>query len=98
MPVCTDQQVGWISDTIAFARARGLKTIEPSAETEAEWMAHHEEISEPTLIGQNRNSWYRLPRDSGQKRELIAYMGGLVQYRAACDSYRESGYAGFALT
>ncbi len=98
VPVCTDQQVGWISDTIAFARSKGVKTIEPTEETEAAWMAHHEEISEPTLIGQNRNSWYRLPRDDGQKRELIAYMGGLVQYRAACDGYRDSGYAGFALT
>jgi len=61
-------------------------------------MAHPEEISEPTLIGKNRNSWYRLPRSDGQKRELIAYMGGLVQYRAACDGFRESGYAGLALT
>jgi acetone monooxygenase len=95
IPVCSDQQVQWITDTIAFVRDQGLRSIEPKAETEAAWMAHHQEVSEPTLIGRNRKSWYRLPTGN---RELIAYLGGLNQYRATCEGYRASGYAGFALT
>ena len=95
IPVCSDQQVQWITDTIAFVRDQGLRSIEPKAETEAALMAHHQEVSEPTLIGRNRQSWYRLPTGN---RELIAYLGGLNQYRATCEGYRASGYEGFALT
>ncbi len=95
IPVCSDQQVQWITDTIEWVREHGARAIEPSAETEAAWMAHHAEVSEPTLIGRNRNSWYRLPTG---KRELIAYLGGLNQYRATCEDYRTSGYKGFVVT
>jgi acetone monooxygenase len=97
VPVCTDQQVNWIRDTIAFVRANGRKSIEPSAETEAAWMSHHTEVSEPTLLGQNRNTWYRLDHDDGSKGELLAYMGGIDHYRSVCDGYRASGYKGFTL-
>ncbi len=95
IPVCSDQQVQWITDTIEWVREHGARAIEPSAETEAAWMAHHAEVSEPTLIGRNRNSWYRLPTG---KRELIAYLGGLNQYRATCEDFRTSGYKGFVVT
>jgi acetone monooxygenase len=95
IPICADQQVDWISDAIAFVRQRGAATIEPQAATEAAWMAHHAEVSEPTLIGRNANSWYRLKGPGGEARELIAYMGGVNRYRELCDAYRSSGYAGF---
>ena len=95
IPICSDQQVDWISDTIAAVRRRGAATIEPSADTETAWMAHHEAVSEPTLVGANENSWYRLKDEKGEKRELIAYMGGVAHYREVCDGYRASGYDGF---
>ena len=97
VPICTDQQVDWISSTIAFVRSAGAKSIEPGKAIEDAWMAHHEEVSEPTLLGQNKNSWYRIQDDSGRKRELLAYMGGIEHYRAVCDEYRSSGYKGFSI-
>lgn len=98
VPVCVDQQCNWIADTIGFVLNRGLKAIQPSAETEAAWMAHHEAVSEPTLIGKNRNSWYRRKGPNGEDRELLAYMGGIPTYRAACEAMRASDYDGFILT
>jgi acetone monooxygenase (methyl acetate-forming) len=98
VPICTDQQVDWISDAIAFVRAKGLRTLEPSAETEEAWMTHHTAVSEPTLLGQNRNSWYRLQDEDGRRRELLAYVGGIDHYRSVCDQFRASGYQGFDLT
>ena len=96
-PVCADQQVDWISDAIHFALKHKLVSIGPKAETEAAWMAHHEEVSEPTLLGQNKHSWYRRQSADGTARELIAYVGGIPTYRLFCDGYRESNYAGFDL-
>ena len=95
LPVCSDQQVSWISDTIAFVRRTGAHSIEPSAETEDAWMAHHREVSEPTLIGRNPNSWYRLKDEEGRGGELLAYAGGVAHYRSVCDGYAASGYQGF---
>ena len=97
VPVCVDQQCNWIADAIGFVRARGLKSIQPSAAIEDEWMAHHEAVSEPTLLGQNRQSWYRRKGPDGSDRELLAYMGGIPRYREYCDRYSASGYAGFDL-
>lgn len=97
MPICAEQQVNWISEAIGFVVAGGQRAIEPSAETEQAWMQHHQEVSEPTIIGQNSNSWYRLRTADGQNRELLAYLGGIDHYRTVCDAYRNSNYAGFEL-
>ena len=94
-PVCVDQQMDWICQAIRFVRREHAKPIEPTAATENAWMPHHEAISEPTLLGQNRNCWYRREGADGTKRELLAYMGGLAQYREACDAMRNSDLAGF---
>ena len=98
VPVCIDQQCDWIADAIAFVREKGLISIQPSAQTEAKWMAHHVAVSEPTLLAQNRNSWYRREAEDGTKRELIAYLGGIPNYRRVCDEMKASGFQGFELT
>jgi acetone monooxygenase (methyl acetate-forming) len=98
VPVCVDQQCNWIADAIGFVQSKGRKSIQPSAATEAEWMAHHESVSEPTLIGQNRNSWYRRKGRDGSDRELLAYLGGIPAYRDACEKARLSNYQGFEFT
>lgn len=95
LPVCADHQVDWIGDAISYVRANGKISIEPSAETEAAWMAHHVEVSEPTMLGDNKNSWYRHKREDGSIGELIAYAGGIPQYRETCDAMVSSGFKGF---
>lgn len=98
VPVCIDQQCDWIADAIGFVRKNGLTSIQPSAQTEAQWMTHHETVSEPTLLAQNKNSWYRREAEDGTKRELIAYLGGIPHYRRVCDEMVASGFKGFELT
>ena len=98
IPTCVDQQVDWITTTIDFVQRRGARSIEPTAETEEAWMAHHREVSEPTLIGQTNRSWYRRTLPDGRPGELIAYMGGVAHYREHCDAVRASGYQGFTLS
>ena len=97
LPVCADQQVDWIGDTIRFMVNQGAKSIEPSLETETAWMDHHNEVSEPTMLGTNKNSWYRHKRKDGTVGELIAYVGGIPQYRATCDAMIASGFEGFVI-
>lgn len=98
MPTCAEQQVNWITDTIGHVLDQGKQTIEPNVETEEAWMRHHREVSEPTIIGRNNNSWYRLKDRDGQERELLAYVGGVGPYRDACEEVRANGYPGFSLS
>ncbi len=96
-PICADQQVDWITDTISFVHQKQARSIEPKVETENAWMTHHEEVSEPTLLGQNKHSWYRKLGADGRPRELIAYVGGIPTYKMVCDGYRSSQYQGFEI-
>ena len=97
LPVCADHQVDWIAAAIGFVVDKGVTSLEPSEEVENAWMAHHVEVSEPTMLGSNKNSWYRHKRKDGSVGELIAYAGGIPQYRATCDAMISSGFEGFLI-
>lgn len=97
VPVCVDHQCNWIADAIGHALAKGLTSIGPSEATETAWMDHHNEVSEPTMIGHHTNSWYRRVDEDGKPRELIAYMGGIPRYRQTLNQMLNSGFEGFEL-
>ncbi len=94
VPTCVQQQVDWITDCIQFVRDQGRKSIEPSADTEAKWVAHHDELASVMLVSKT-NSWYMGSNVAGKPRRLLAYAGGVGTYRAACDNVKASGYEGF---
>jgi acetone monooxygenase len=97
VPTCIDQQVDWISDAIAYVRRTGARSIEPKAETEANWLAHADEVSSPTLVAQTNKSWYTGANVEGKERRLLAYVGGAGPYRDICDRVKSSGFEGFAV-
>jgi len=94
VPTCVQQQIEWIADCIGFLRQRGNTTIEPAAETEAKWIAQHEELAKATLVYKN-NSWYMGSNVAGKERRMLPFVGGAPVYRAACEEVKASGYTGF---
>ena len=94
VPTCVQQQVDWISECIQFVRDQGRHSIEPSAEVEAKWVAHHDELANMMLISKT-NSWYMGSNVVGKPRRLLAYAGGVANYRQACDDVKARGYEGF---
>ncbi len=94
VPTCVQQQVDWISECIQFVRDQGRRSIEPSAEVEAKWVAHHDELANMMLISKT-NSWYMGSNIVGKPRRLLAYAGGVANYRQACDEVKARGYEGF---
>ena len=94
VPTCVQQQVDWISECIQFVRDQGRRSIEPSAEAEAKWVAHHDELANMMLISKT-NSWYMGSNVVGKPRRLLAYVGGVPNYRQACDDVKARGYEGF---
>ena len=96
MTTCLQQQTEWISDCIKYMRSRTRTVIEPTAEMEDRWVAHHDETASANLISKT-NSWYLGSNVPGKPRRVLSYTGGVGTYRRKCDEVAASGYQGFAM-
>ena len=96
MTTCLQQQAEWISDCIAYMREQNRTVIEPTAQMEEDWIAHHEETSGATLIAKT-TSWYLGSNVPGKPRRVLSYCGGVGTYRQKCKEVAQSGYEGFAM-
>lgn len=96
MTTCLQQQVDWISDCIKYLRRTGAKVIEPTVERQDEWVEHHDQLANGTLVVRT-NSWYMGSNVDGKPRRLLSYIGGVGPYKKRCDEVTESRYRGFAI-
>jgi cation diffusion facilitator CzcD-associated flavoprotein CzcO len=94
MPVSIEQHVDWITDCLRHLREQGLDTIEAVPEAEDDWVAHHNEITQLTLLPR-ANSWWVGANIPGKPRNLYPYVGGVGTYRRICDAVAARGYDGF---
>ncbi|MGR8948329.1 MAG: flavin-containing monooxygenase [Gammaproteobacteria bacterium] len=94
VPTCIQQQIDWIADCIDFVRAESGSSIEPKAEAEAAWVAHHNEVAS-TLLVSKANSWYMGSNIAGKPRGLLAYAGGVDVYGDRCDEVKAGDYEEF---
>ncbi|WP_273452508.1 flavin-containing monooxygenase [Nevskia ramosa] len=96
VPTCLQQQVDWIADCVDYVRKTGKQAIQPGAEIENNWLAHHDEVANLTLVPKT-NSWYMGSNVEGKPRRLLAYAGGAQNYRAVCDDLKAKQYQGFEI-
>ena len=96
MMVSIEQHVDWITDCIAFVRARGAAGIDATVEAEDAWVRHVEEIGDHTLYP-TADSWYMGSNVPGKPRVFMAYIGGVGAYREKCDDVAAKEYEGFTL-
>ena len=96
MTTCLQQQVDWITDCIRFMRSKELKLIEPTRQLEDQWVDHHDQIADQTLVTKT-DSWYMGSNVKGKPRRLLSYIGGVGNYRQKCEEVAANSYAGFAL-
>lgn len=97
MPTCLQQQTEWITECIGAMRASGHDVIEPTEEGESDWVKHHDETANATLIAKT-NSWYTGSNVPGKPRRVLSYTGGVGTYRDKCDEMARNGYPSFAMT
>ncbi|PJK18217.1 flavin-containing monooxygenase [Mycolicibacterium goodii] len=95
--ISIEQHVEWISATIAHLYAEKLSAIEPTAEAEAEWVEHVNDVAYSTLLPQ-ASSWYMGPEVTEGRRVFMPYLGGVGAYREKCDQVARDNYAGFTLS
>ena len=97
MIVSIEQHVDWITDCLAYLRARGHATIEATADAEDAWVAHVNEVGHMTLYPLAK-SWYMGANVPGKPRVFMPYIGGVGVYREKCDAVAAAGYVGFRLS
>ena len=91
-----EQHVDWIADCLDHLARHQQASIEASAEAEAAWVAHVNDIASQTLYPQ-ANSWYMGANVPGKPRQFLPYAGGVGVYREHCDGVAARGYEGFVL-
>ncbi|MCC6433521.1 MAG: NAD(P)/FAD-dependent oxidoreductase [Acidimicrobiales bacterium] len=96
MPVAIEQHVEYVSRIIEHLRAEGLATIEADAEAQAAWVAHVNELAQPTMF-MHADSWYLGANIPGKPRVFMPYCGGVGTYRKRCDEVAANGWEGFTL-
>ncbi|MEZ5234383.1 MAG: NAD(P)/FAD-dependent oxidoreductase [Acidimicrobiales bacterium] len=99
IPRCIEQNVEWVSDLVAHARAEGITRIEATAEAADEWTAHVHQASDRMLFSKI-NSWFTGVNSNiagHQQRRVLLYAGGAPNHRKRCDEVAAAGYRGFVL-
>ncbi|OYV34757.1 MAG: cyclohexanone monooxygenase [Rhodospirillales bacterium 20-64-7] len=100
IPRCIEQNVDWVTDLLRFAQERGITRFEPTAEAEAEWSKHIEELAAGMLYTQI-DSWatgINSNVEGKTVRRVLQYQGGAPAYRAKCEAVAANGYAGMVLS
>ncbi|MEX2480382.1 MAG: NAD(P)/FAD-dependent oxidoreductase [Gammaproteobacteria bacterium] len=96
MTTCLQQQTEWITACIEHLRGNGAQRIEASEQLQDEWVEHHDEVADGTLVTKT-NSWYMGSNVEGKPRRLLSYIGGVGQYRQKCSEIAGQGYRGFLM-
>ncbi len=97
MTTCLQQQTEWIARCIQDMRDSGKDVIEPTEAGEDEWVRHHDETANATLIAKTE-SWYTGSNVPGKPRRVLSYTGGVGTYRKKCDEIAADGYPLFAMS
>jgi cyclohexanone monooxygenase len=96
MVTSVEQHVDWIADCIAYLKANGRKAIEATAEAQARWVAHSNELAGKTMMP-NANSWYVGANIPGKPRIFMPYLGGAAVYQDFIANVAQKNYEGFSL-
>jgi cyclohexanone monooxygenase len=90
-----EQHVELITDLISKANRQQCRSITVSAEKEAQWWRHVQEVGQQGLK-QSTDSWYLGANVEGKARVFMPYNGGLPLYLEKCAEMIANDYEGFA--
>ncbi|MEM7258500.1 MAG: cyclohexanone monooxygenase, partial [Pseudomonadota bacterium] len=83
-----------ITDIIKHASDQNHNTAQVSAQKEAQWWQHVQEVGQRGLK-QTTDSWYLGANVEGKARVFMPYNGGFPMYLEKCDAMISNNYDGF---
>jgi cyclohexanone monooxygenase len=96
-PPGTERQVEWIAAAIEYMGKNGFTRMEPSAEAEAAWIDHTNEVATFTLAsrGGNVGSWISGANIPGKHHVIQVYFGGADAFNAKLAECEAQDFVGF---
>jgi cation diffusion facilitator CzcD-associated flavoprotein CzcO len=94
MPVSIEQHVQFISRIIEEVRNRGAVAVEPTADAEAGWVAHNEEVAAHTLFPL-ADTTYTGANIVGKARAFLPNIDTVAGYRQLCEQAIAKDFEGF---
>ena len=91
-----EQHVEWISECLAYMKARNRTVIEVERNAEKAWWAHVQSVAEKGLKA-STDSWYLGANVAGKPRVFMPYYGGFPEYCRICEQVVADGFEGFAI-
>ena len=93
--VSIEHHINWIGDCLAWLKAQGKLSIEPTLQAESDWVAHVTKVAEGTVM-LSCNSWYLGANIPGKSRMFMSLFG-FPAYAQKCAEVAQSGYPGFVM-
>jgi cyclohexanone monooxygenase len=90
--------VEWVTQCIAYMEENGIKSIEPTLESENFWVNHVNEVASVTLYAKSRHSWFWGANTPGKARVFTPYVGGIDRYGQKLSEVATRDYPGFTLS
>ena len=87
-----EHHVDWLVACIEHMRRAGLRTVEPEAAAQDQWMDHVADVASRTLYPE-ANSWYLGVNIPGKPKVFMPYVG--AGYRHTCSQIAAENYRGF---
>lgn len=91
----SEHDVDWIAAAITHMQKSGLATIEPTTQTEDNWMGVVRGLAQRSLINKAK-TWWVGANVPGKPQGLTMFIGGFAKYRELCAAAASDGYGGFA--
>lgn len=84
-------QVDWIADLLCEMRKSGNATARVKPRAQQAWTEKVEKAATYGVWGET-DSWYIGANVPGKKRQILAFTGGMLNYRKACNQERDSRF------
>ena len=95
--MANEYQVGWISRRIKYMRDHGLTRVDVDPDYQAKWSQTVKDVIQGTVLV-SADSWYVGTNVPGKAKGILAYAGGMVNYKQACNAAAERKYEGFVFS
>ncbi|KEZ41481.1 Cyclopentanone 1,2-monooxygenase [Scedosporium apiospermum] len=95
-PTCAELQGDWIIKTIIHLRDQNRHHIDPTGEAEQEWRTLVNQIGDMTLLPRTKSE-YMGTNIPGKPKEMLNFLGGLVEYTKHIDNAFNHGFQQFVV-
>lgn len=95
--MANEYQVGWISGLIKHMIDNGYSRVDVDPKAQDKWAETVQDVIKGTVFT-SADSWYTGSNVPGKPKRILAYAGGIVDYKKACDAVTQKNYEGFVFS